>query len=590
MSGSDSDGDPDPASYPGHGGAGAGAGGLSTGLHRSWGGLAGLSSAAGGGRVDGAFLTEPGSYEDFTYPSPFDYSSFAARSPSNSAGAGPSLSRPFSPFSSAHLRVSSNPYSPLPSFSPYPSYGGSSPSNTAAATAGGSVTSHALPAAPPTPPAPLFDEGETALFSSFLNIIDVDPNFLFNPVLPPGMPSPPSAEMIRQMEAETSGRALAPAEEEERSQREQLGRGVGGLSLSAAARFEPPAPAHAPIPRAPVREPSPAFEELEQRFREDEDEDAPHEDEDGEETAKPDDDDSDFDPTPSRGGGGGTRRKSRGGAANGAANGRSGKKARVQQPPAPSLEEGVEEDVKMALGDEDDAVTPSTTASGRPRRATRVPRRLSSSASSAAVAAAASSAPSSASSARPSLRRPSLSKPAFAPPAPAPPISLHAGPPPPLSTRTRATSSTPSASSSDSPPAPSAASTAAAGNKPAPLTESEKRSNHIASEQRRRNAIKSGFQDLVDLLVAGSAASGIVLGEGEEDGAAGGGKKGAGGPGKGKGRGRGRKGEVQTNASKSVVLEKAAGYILWLERGNRALEAECARVEGALRAEGVRVE
>ncbi|GAA5823424.1 hypothetical protein JCM11251_000629 [Rhodosporidiobolus azoricus] len=602
MSGSDSDGEPDSSSFNFIAGP---AGGEGSG-HRSWGGLTALSGAAGGGRVDGSFLTEPGSYEDFTYPSPFDYTSFAAHSPANSTGVGLSLSRPFSPFTTGHLRTASNPFSPLPSFSPYPSSGAPSPAAAAFPSTSVSLSHHhsiaaALPPASPTPP-PLFDEGETALFSSFLNTLDVNPDFLFNPILPPGMPSPPSAEMIRQMEG-------GEVNERERSEREHLGRGVGGLSLSAAARVESrplsqpqtapqvraPLPALA-LPPIPLRQPSPELEELEQRLK-DEDQDAEFEevraeDEDGEDTAKPDDDDdSDFDPR--GGGGGGTRKKSRGGASGASANGRNGKKARVQKVerlPPPRLEaEDEEEDVKMSLAWEDDEVVPSasTTGTGRPRRATRMPRRLSSSASSAAVAfAAGSSLPSSASAAnsRPSLHRPSLSKPSLSrsPPAPLPPISLQPGAaPPPIPLQRTISNSTSSGRGGGSQPA---SSPPPSGPKPTPLTESEKRSNHIASEQRRRNAIKSGFQDLVDLLVAGSTASGIVLGDGTAEDEAG--KKG-GGKGKGKGRGRGRKGEVQANASKSVVLEKARAYILWLERGNRALEGEVGRVEGGLIAAGV---
>lgn len=131
----------------------------------------------------------------------------------------------------------------------------------------------------------------------------------------------------------------------------------------------------------------------------------------------------------------------------------------------------------------------------------------------------------------------------------------------------------------------------------ATLTETQKRSNHIQSEQKRRNAIRNGFKDLVDILSAGEAASGIVVAPpddaGADDGEGGGGagtssagkKK----KGKGTGRGRGRKGEVGAGASKSVVLDKAAQYILWLERGNDGLDSEVARVEGRLRELGIEV-
>ncbi|BGP15146.1 hypothetical protein JCM10213_005393 [Rhodosporidiobolus nylandii] len=504
------------------------------------GGLAGLS-AAGGGRVDGAFLTEPGSYEDFHYASPFDYAAFAARSP----GAGPP-SRPLSPFP-----PHGNPFSPLPGFSPYPSYDSTSTS----------LNPPLLPA--PPSPAPLFDDSEHALFSSFLTNLDVDPNYLFNPVLPPGMPSPPSASMLQQGEYEA-----------ERTEREQLGDQVGGLSLgSLGSGHLPPLPPFEPQslqPHSANEETHVGAAEGEvPPFTADFDSEA-------EDTAKPSpEDDPDFDPGVSRPVRG-TRRKSRS-TGSGAA-GMNGKKARVQEDEA-----FADEDVEMLSAsihglehDEGEDSVATVTPSGRPRRATRAPRRLSTSATT-----------SSSSRSKPP-RRPSLSKPA------PPPVQLRAGPPSPSTSFGRSHTPAHPANGDDEDeeedaslsPAPSASSSTATA-KHAPLTESEKRSNHIASEQRRRNAIKSGFQDLVDLLVAGSSASGIVLGGGgggEEDGDGGSGKKKKG---KGTGRGRGRKGEVATNASKSVVLAEAANYILWLERGNMALKAECERVEGELRAAGL---
>ncbi|GAA6014789.1 hypothetical protein JCM10207_002180 [Rhodosporidiobolus poonsookiae] len=523
--------------------------------HRSFGSLASLSGL-GGGRVDGGFLAEPGSYEDFQYPSAFDYSSYSAHTPT--AAGGPS--RPFSPFSSAHHRIASNPFSPLPSFSPYPTYG--SP-----------TSSSALPPAPPTPP-PLFDEGETALFSSFLNTIDVDPNFLFNPVLPPGMPSPPSASMHPSAEGEA-----------DRRERDRLGAEVDGLSLGRA-----PLPS---LPREPpdARSPPPGKKQVQYAEMQN-----GEEEDDGDETARPEpeDDDPDFELRPAARG---TRRKSRssGGAAT------SGKKARVQtSPPAPVVAAALDEDVEMAspgLGEDgaDDSVA-TVTASGRPKRATRAPRRLSTSVS--RPAAAQKTASHRAANKVVVATAPPLTLTAGAAYPPFPPSAADASPddadadadadasppPPPVPSRSRAR--VPAADSASPVPSSHSGSGGVAGPSKAPLTESEKRSNHIASEQRRRNAIKCGFQDLVDLLVAGQEASGIVLGPegggGEEEGA---GKKGKG---KGKtGRGRGRKGEVQTNASKSVVLAQAANYLLWLERGNLALEREVERVEGRLREVGV---
>ena len=114
---------------------------------------------------------------------------------------------------------------------------------------------------------------------------------------------------------------------------------------------------------------------------------------------------------------------------------------------------------------------------------------------------------------------------------------------------------------------------------PRASTAASKRSNHIASEQRRRTTIKDNYKALVDLLLAGEAISGIYLqnsapDEEEEEGTTGKGKKG-----KPKGRGRGRKGQDGAGATKSVVLERAADYLRWLERGNDALEAEIERMK-----------
>lgn len=97
------------------------------------------------------------------------------------------------------------------------------------------------------------------------------------------------------------------------------------------------------------------------------------------------------------------------------------------------------------------------------------------------------------------------------------------------------------------------------------LTDGQKRSNHIVSEQRRRDAIRDDFRELVTLLQAAEPCSGLVLG-GE-------------GKGKANGRGRGRRSDGGgTNASKSVVLSHGARYIGWLDEGNAAIEAEIARV------------
>ncbi|GAA5863073.1 hypothetical protein JCM1840_002462 [Sporobolomyces johnsonii] len=493
-------------------------GGEDEAMAHSW-SLASSMGAAGGG-VHGAFLTEPGSYEDFEYPSPFDFSGMPSY-------AGPS-SRSYSPIQGGTA------FSPLPSFSPFPSY---------------ASHSHATPPnqPPPTPP-PLFDSTESALFSSFLNTLDVDINFLFNPVLPPGMPSPPSSNPLH---------GASEFVEEERREREELGKEVGGLSLGSAAALtgwprvittaqEQP---HLPIP--PNDDLRPGTEEVERRYKE-EGEDLYEETDFKPRIKAEEDDDPDFEPSPRRNSGA-ARRKSRSGGTSGSGTGGRGKKPRV-------VHEEQDEDVDMADDRADDShdeaedsvATVTVTSLGRPKRATRAPRRLSSD------TGPRPSAPTSAAS--PASPKPSLSKPRPVP-----------------------RSASPQGSASVS-PAPSDPKSSLSSSKGAPLTDSQKRSNHILSEQKRRNAIRNGFKDLVDLLVAGEAASGIVLGPGGgvdegEDGAGAGKKR----KGKGTGRGRGRKGEVGANASKSVVLEKAASYILWLERGNVALEREVERVEGLLR-------
>lgn len=117
-----------------------------------------------------------------------------------------------------------------------------------------------------------------------------------------------------------------------------------------------------------------------------------------------------------------------------------------------------------------------------------------------------------------------------------------------------------------------------------------KRVMHVASEQRRRMTIKDNYKALVDLLLAGEEISGISLlnngtnDDPDGDAANGGGAAGEGAPKKSKpkGRGRGRKGQDGAGATKSAVLERAADYLRWLERGNAELDKEIARVESIL--------
>jgi len=145
-------------------------------------------------------------------------------------------------------------------------------------------------------------------------------------------------------------------------------------------------------------------------------------------------------------------------------------------------------------------------------------------------------------------------------------------------TTTRKPSTTPSATTKLSTSSQAATAAAPSG--------TGKRVTHVASEQRRRMTIKDNYKALVDLLLAGEESSGISLlnaaNEDEENegggAAAGSGTK----KGKPKGRGRGRKGQDGAGATKSTVLERAAEYLKWLEKGNAEIEREIARAEDLL--------
>ncbi|KAI9021582.1 Myc-type, basic helix-loop-helix domain-containing protein, partial [Phycomyces nitens] len=71
------------------------------------------------------------------------------------------------------------------------------------------------------------------------------------------------------------------------------------------------------------------------------------------------------------------------------------------------------------------------------------------------------------------------------------------------------------------------------------LTEDEKRANHIASEQKRRNTIRSGFKDLTDIIPT----------------------------------------LKNINNSKSTVLFKAVDYIRHLEKRNKGLKDRLAALQ-----------
>ena len=74
------------------------------------------------------------------------------------------------------------------------------------------------------------------------------------------------------------------------------------------------------------------------------------------------------------------------------------------------------------------------------------------------------------------------------------------------------------------------------------LTEEEKRANHIASEQKRRNTIRNGFKDMTDIIPD----------------------------------------LRDVNSSKSTILFKAVDFIKHLERQNRVLQEKASRLESRL--------
>lgn len=147
----------------------------------------------------------------------------------------------------------------------------------------------------------------------------------------------------------------------------------------------------------------------------------------------------------------------------------------------------------------------------------------------------------------------------------------------------------------------------AGGNKRELLTESEKRQNHILSEQRRRNYIREGFKELVVLLDDGRSLGARALGlssgfgsgvedeglddrtdvEEDDDILAVGRKKppkkakkvGPNGT-RARGKGRGRGGSAGGGAgSKSAVLFQAVDLIRWLNGKNEALTRQCEELE-----------
>ncbi|KAF9056003.1 hypothetical protein BJ165DRAFT_1521958 [Panaeolus papilionaceus] len=107
-----------------------------------------------------------------------------------------------------------------------------------------------------------------------------------------------------------------------------------------------------------------------------------------------------------------------------------------------------------------------------------------------------------------------------------------------------------------------------AGTRPVPprskplLSTPQKRLNHIMSEQKRRNAIRDGYAQLIALLAPAGSAPGIAM------------------PTRGRPKGSGSRGKGQSKG-KSGVLFRAVEYCRWLEEGRDTLREEVLRVEAA---------
>ncbi|SCZ99186.1 BZ3500_MvSof-1268-A1-R1_Chr7-1g09427 [Microbotryum saponariae] len=481
-------------------------------------GVSGLSSHS-----NAPFNSNPFSPQYLASP-PSHFSSFT--SPSSSAAPSTSSNALFTTPSSSSTVPAHRPFlpSPPPPQDPSTSLSAAHPSTS-------------------LNPSPLFDDFESALLSSFLTTLDVDPFFLFNSVLPPGMPSPPPR---------------FPLDEGAKKERDRLGYGLGSIKLeNREKQGEGTTSRDGGVDTGDGEGEGEGDDQGDDQGEEDGEEE--------EEEGTPTDRARSSDVVVGRGGkrARGTGQRRRGGLAK-------GKKARRV-----SVNESEAQDVEMV---EAVSMTSSTGRGARAVRSTKgsgemgsASRRLSSVARS--KDAGRSITPLEAPSGVRQDERQATEEATME--------GADDPPPPPQEVEEDDELEDEEDNNVDDDDDDSKA------NK-APLTDTQKRSNHIASEQKRRNAIRSGFKDLVDLLAAGEAASGIVVAppevEAANDVSNGGKKKRAS---KGTGRGRGRKGEVAAGGSKSVVLEKVAAYILWLERGNQALTAEVKRIEVNMRQMGI---
>ena len=95
------------------------------------------------------------------------------------------------------------------------------------------------------------------------------------------------------------------------------------------------------------------------------------------------------------------------------------------------------------------------------------------------------------------------------------------------------------------------------------LSTPQKRLNHIMSEQKRRNAIRDGYAQLIALIAPAGTANSIGM------------------PTRGRPRGSGGRGNSGQTKGKSGVLFRAVEYCRWLEEGTDALRDEVLRLEAA---------
>ncbi|EEB89323.1 hypothetical protein MPER_12591 [Moniliophthora perniciosa FA553] len=110
-----------------------------------------------------------------------------------------------------------------------------------------------------------------------------------------------------------------------------------------------------------------------------------------------------------------------------------------------------------------------------------------------------------------------------------------------------------------------AAAAAAAGRNKPLLSTPQKRLNHIMSEQKRRNAIRDGYAQLIALLSAPGVADSNKINMPTR--------------GRPKGSGSRKGGGTGGNKGKSGVLFRAVEYCRWLEEGKEALKKEVERLE-----------